>query len=50
MQSCVAVGTPVTRRPRPDPHMQHSCMRLLPQIVGVEAQIRIQEADALRAA
>ena len=28
--------------PRTDPHVQHSCMRLLPQIFGVEAHIRIR--------
>lgn len=31
--------------PRRDPHVQHSCMRLLPKISGVEAQIRIRMED-----
>ena len=35
----VAVGAPVAQRPRTDPHVQDSYMRLLRQILGVEAQV-----------
>jgi hypothetical protein len=42
----VAVGTPVTQAPpRTDPYVQNYCIRLLPQILGVEAHVGMWVQD-----
>jgi len=46
-KSGVAVGTPVNLTPPAQiPHVQDYCMRLLPRMFGVEAQIGIGMKDA----